>query len=341
MSTGFSDDDGTIRRLLCAGPPDGGAGGLATGGPGESAAAATTGESPSGAIASQVGPSDFVPNCCINGHDPGAFAISSDVAPVGPWLDDFALEAWAMPLGLGLVGDTTGAPLIGFGTDDIVGNGEGGGLDFRGSPTVAVRGVWQAAVLVTGAWVTLPAGWHLYTLNCDRSANMTLYIDGITQNTTDISASVAETIGNEQFFRDDSGAATLATGPIAWHEVLLTDAQIADSLGRKGVQLLAATQGAWDWRNLTGMTGWETRPAYIPDLYYNYGPNVDQPITMPWAVPLGTDDRTLPTVQAFPVQCPDLSGQGLTLYVSTRPAYTTATPAPGGGHSFGSDPFWR
>jgi hypothetical protein len=194
---------------------------------------------------------------------------------------------------------------------------------------------------VSGADVTLLPGWNYYAVNFDRSGLMTLYVNGGIADTADISAAVLGTFGgaNGLVFCRGGTDCVVARGPIAHHlNSLLTGGQMRDSMSRRGVQLLATTQGAWDWRGIAGHTAWapdETGITWVPTSYYSYGPAAEIPIVMPWAIPLGASPFGSETISV-----PDISAGGRPLAI--RAAATAATLAnTAESFSMGADSFFR
>lgn len=323
MSTGY-DEDGSIPSLVCVGPPDGG--GVGGGGGG------------SGGGSTVLPPDGFIPNCFINGREvDGALSAVADTVPVG--LSDFSMEMWAIPFGISLNRDIASDEVF-----SLIGNNSGFHVEGNGpvATGVLIRSyfAWTGAN-INGARIRMGDGWRYYVINFDRSGLMTLYMDGVVQDTVDISAAVAWNSAAQRIERACRYSAIVATGPVAYHHTtLLSGAQMRDSMRRRGVQLLATTQGAWDWRNLRGHTGWEMNPviraADTPpgaNGWWNFGdldiPN--RPIPMNWATPIGVTDEVI---------VPDISGNGIDLVLSTDTVYTLAAGTRE-GCTFGADPFFR
>lgn len=274
-----------------------------------------------------AGPDQFVPNCVVNTLSSNRFDAGVTLT-IG--LQDYAWEGWVMPFGpgpdsrmhIGLM--YTGASANGLHFDM---NDAGVG------PYVYSSFVMVGTYSVTGAKVAVTPGWHHYAVNYDRSNLATVYIDGTSVDTVDISAWVAQ--NNNQAWYVSLGAGStdttpMAIGPMAFHlNTLLTTAQLADSLVNRYVQSSAATYGLWDPRYVVGPTGWDSDPTHFADRLYMQGIAADQQIPIPFAAPEGANGT---------VVLPDLSGNGRDLDMVTAAAYTTASQA---YVTFGTDPFWE
>jgi hypothetical protein len=119
--------------------------------------------------------------------------------------------------------------------------------------------------------VALTAGWHYYVSTVDRDGLLTVYRDTLQQVTVDISPSAANSLGatceywGASRYSGTADALSVAVGPTALHTGLLSAAQMGDSFQRRHVQLLATTQAAYDWRGITGQTGWDAHFSNVND----------------------------------------------------------------------------
>ena len=125
-----------------------------------------------------------------------------------------------------------------------------------------------AADIQTGTMPTANAWTHV-AVNCDRSSNMELFFDGVSQGTGDISAAVATSIaaGDVGVPLVNSTELALATdvtiglfGPAAIHNRLLTANEIKTSIDFKCVNDFGSsiTIARYNW-GVEEETGWEVR----------------------------------------------------------------------------------
>jgi hypothetical protein len=298
MGTGY-DEDGIVDGLVCVAPPD------------------VIGDD-----------DDFVPNIFLSG-----LLAGTNVNVVG--VQDFAIEVWAMPFGVGDAVESDHVSLHGGGTG-------GQGTIFFNHNTGGAVVAWTVTERVTppGGFMTgvaqvMPYGWHHYVANWDRNANCTFYIDGVAVDAVAIGAAVADNFNFNVVRLGSNGASvdscSVALGPAAFHlNTLLTAAQMSDSIRRKDVQNIAQTIGLYHPRSIRGATGWETARANIRSQTYLYGTGVDIVVPLQFAAPEG----------ASGVIQPDESGTGNDL-----PWITSASYAPGVAtealNVLGADPFWK
>lgn len=316
MATGY-DEDGSIDRLICVSPPDGGVGESGGGGP------------------TSVGPLGFIPNVFMSGSETWN---NDDVINVG--IQDLAIELWAITFGQGFLNDITGVSLI-------RGGAEKAGINLFhnvGGNDPQVRGSFARIIPPGGALVGTPilveAGWHYYVANFDRSGNGTLYADGVLIDTWAIAAGVADNHVNWTVRICNGGynaqtSCSFAIGPIAIHiNTLLTDAQMRDSFRRKHVQNLgvATTMGLWNPRRVEGVTGWELSAANVDGGAHMFGLVPSREVPINWAAPEAPPDS---------VFIPDESGNDRSLTAR----FTLASYTPGvlthADHTMGADPFFR
>ena len=139
---------------------------------------------------------------------------------------------------------------------------ESAGIQFIGANFQASFNTASTQVAVTGV---LPMGWRHVAVNYDRSGNMELFIDGITQGTAAIDTTSIGDGGILELQFCDTGAATTASGKLevpylvagwAHHLTLLTNAQISDSVRRVGFQNLTTTEFAFFANQIQLRTGW-------------------------------------------------------------------------------------
>jgi len=244
-------------------------------------------------------------------------------------VSDVAIEAWVHTReGSPVPGDPT-EPSIGLYAADfavptmtIATGGGGPGWPLYG------WGCYRSA----GGWDTVTAGelipgWHHYVANFDRNGNMTGYRDSVLMGTQAMPDAGAPTNQGNMYFYPltallGNAHINILVGPVALHVgTLLTTAQMADSIHRGGVQILAETQQAFFWKDIDGATGWDTENI---SAYINWR-TLD-------------DNNLLAAPEGTAVIARDSSGNGNDWTMPTAAAYTTLAPAQ---VAFLSDRFWR
>jgi len=216
--------------------------------------------------------------------------------------------------------------------------------------TPGVRAFYDADIgappaAVTTGVLTLPDpyGWHHYACNFDRSANLELFVDGLSLGTVAIDNINA---GSWRFYALVTNSTSVAdcdvsddpavlppgetsqvhafgvVGPVAAHASLLTPAQLRNSVRGKRVQNFATTVINWDWRNVESHTGWEIDANRIIAKATDFLTGV--------AAPLGANGT---------VVVPDASGNGNDYVLPTAETYGTVT-ADKANIGFIVDPFW-
>lgn len=172
-------------------------------------------------------------------------------------------------------------------------------------------------------------GWVHHTLNCDRSGNMDILFDGVSQDTSSIAAQVATNFTARDLEiptipSDASGLdkAISIYGPVAMHNRLLTAAEINDSIINRRVNDFGSsiTIVRYNW-NVQGETGWEHRVDHGNNGVSNDG-----------FYPLGTSTLFNPVAYASPIGVAgtvfveDLSGNNRHFFPPVRTEYGTASP---------------
>ncbi|GAH67948.1 unnamed protein product, partial [marine sediment metagenome] len=249
---------------------------------------------------------------------------------------------------------------IGFWEDppDAPGGSEGTGVFYIYPDNDAFRVFFGSApTAVNGTLSPALPDWRHHAVNCDRSGNMTYYVDGVLADTDDISGSVANNLGTvpfvclvgadtdvhlgwDDYHEDlpdwDFGHSPGVMGPVAVHVAgFLTVAQMQQSIERRYVNELATTVLLYDWRTPAGLTGWDGDKTHIIRGITDYK-------GLPLAAPEGTDGT---------IVVPDLSGNGNDFTLTTRAAYNTVIPTGVDVNNFGiigrsccafaSDPFFK
>jgi hypothetical protein len=205
-------------------------------------------------------------------------------------LNDRSVECWmryfpdgdnwyrseATPVGFNSVfcgwfnGPPLGQNIFGLGFDGLLASASFG--YGRNPPTTTYQ--------VTG---TAPddGDWHHWCMVCDRSGLMTFYIDGVSLGTTDISAEGANNIasGNRYYIGtlralNMVGGTARCMGIIgsaAFHNEVLTVAEIKDSVMGRRTQLVTNTVCRYDYR-ITYRLNPDRLAFYDPDTSGDYTP---------------------------------------------------------------------
>lgn len=331
MSTGYTDGDGALARLVCVGPPDaGGNAGRHSG------------------VANPAGdPADMVPNILYGAQGNVATSGYNTVPALTMGVGDFSFEMWMkniLPSSWDTGSFYWGLFLSGTIAESIY-------LAPNWGAFGGVEAFYNPAGFV-GYLSDPPDGWFHVAANFDRNVQLELYINGTLQGVSALPDIGAPTNwGAHDFYPgwhtapwDDGDWPTVGMGPCAVHQVLLTPAQMLESVRRKHVQLLGTTMAAYDWRGLRGYTGWEfdrTLMAEGVDARAGNGLGTGAlrngfPASESPACPLGA---------LGDVVVPDLSGNGNDITMWTLPAYTRWDTVPAnllyGRCAFGHDLFFR
>ena len=271
-------------------------------------------------------------------NDPGSDDFAGRVfAGLAPWpggiagaplcdvgVDDFSVEMWVRKR----FTDSPASDILyysGLLKDDT---GLSWGLGIQWNPdTYAFSTSFFDGVTLIGAGSVTPTRlgvWNYCVWNCDRSGNMTIYIDNELKNTTAISTASGDIndcalfglVGNSTDIVDYNAAFgnpeewdsyaifPVVVGGIACHSRLLTAAEREDSYRSRGLQNVAQTLCYLDWET-EGETGWETDSANIADALRSAAP-----------LPLGAPKGTNGTVKAL-----DKSGNSNHWTIPTQAAY--------------------
>lgn len=316
MTTGY--DEKGMEDLICVGPPG--------------------------------GEEEFLPTAFYSGSFAGDEFPTYDFG-----VADFSFEVWVKWC---QGNDSPGADVTTwFGAFDVTAPG---GTMYYGGGVAVNPGAYNAACFynstpgvgigVHSGYQTIPLGWSYLAFNFDRSGNLDHYINGVQvglQPAIDLvnvgTLSFAPNVSAELDLRTavmlnndannwyDNIISRIWTGRMAMHNRLLTTAEIQDSYSNQRVQNISGvTKIMWDPREVTGHTGWETRPDYLASLMRGG-------LHLPWGAPLGTYGT---------VVIPDLSGNGNDLPLPVASAYQAEQTAGLGVGSrarccFIADPWWR
>lgn len=316
MASGY-DEDGTLERLVCVSPPDAGGGG-----------------------ASEIIPSTFF-SVSHNGYTPFDLALG---------VGDFSFEFWVRHVpnsqnGPGAPGIVNTVQLFGISEVAVVATQVPPAADvdidasvYSSFTPAGSLATWYGGQEPPGGitnWVHgTKVNWQHVVANFDRNVQMEVLVDGVSIGVDALAdAGAPENILAHPFHFGDMvidviGAGNnprSAFGPMALHQVILTAAQIRESMGRKHVQLLATTMCAYDWRGVTGHTGWETDVTLMEPGLTELSSRCSETVV----APKGTNGD---------VVIPDLSGNARDIALWTAPVYTAAAP---GRCAFGADPFFR
>jgi len=320
MATGY-DEDGSIERLVCASPPDGSGGG-ANGGANEIVSN----------IFFSVGQNGYIP-----------FDLTLGVG-------DFSFEFWVRHVptsqnGAGAPGIVSTVQLFGISEVAVVATQVLPAADVDIDPSVystfnasGTLATWYGGQEPPGGvtdWVHgTKVDWQHVVANFDRNVQMDVLVNGASIGVDALTdAGAPENILAHPFHFGDMvidviGAGNnprSALGPVALHQVVLTAAQIRESMGRKHVQLLGTTMCAYDWRNIVGHTGWEVDATLMEPGLAELSSRCSESVVSPEG-PNGD------------VVIPDLSGNGRDIALWTAPVYTAAAPS---RCAFGSSSFFR
>lgn len=307
MTTSWTDQAGT-DRFVCLDPPNGGEG------------------------------DDMKANVFLGYPWPRPQPESPAVPTVALGTSDLAIEVWALrkfranPSGsdeqwwTGLMVDDGSAS--GF-PDPVA------ALQWQNNtPSVVMQfnGTGSGSGTISGT-ATIPQReglWNHYCMNCDRSGNMELFINAISEDTEDISSDsgdsmpaadvhplTADNIGAMDGPVNDWSASypvfPVIVGPMAVHNRLLTRAEMVNSYRHKKTQNLGSgvTLIRFNFNDVDGETDWDTNQDHIIN-------GIRAAIPCPAGVPRGT---------AGDVKILDSSGNERHFLLPVRASYGTTFDA--------------
>lgn len=309
MSTGY--DDGGSTRLVCVGPPD------------------ATPDSVISDPSTPSPPGSLIPNVFYGGGEHAYNAVSQ--ATVG--VNDVSLELWFKPVrpsnqdqGWRISLSDVGSPS----TERF--------LVYTNPGATSAHAEYQPGG--TANYFTIAPKWSYLVARWDRDLQVEIWIDGVQEHQAALADAAGPTnwgalefyppfVSTPSALADDENL-NWAVGPLALHTGLLTAAQQLSSMRRRGIQLLGATLAAYDWRGVTGHTGWEFS---IDSLEIGIRDTFEQSYHEP-GCPTGADGT---------VVIPDISGNGRDVTLSTLATYpaVAAFQADRGRCAFSRDIFFR
>ena len=252
-------------------------------------------------------------------------------------LDDFSIECWHLHLPDGELWDhDDNAPTGVFNAMHtgyrgyLAGAGDNSlGLGYSGNQAIMTFGygrTWAGHVYPVLAALPDDGEWHHWCATYNRAGNATFYIDGAVQGAIGIAAEAAvnmTTCGTSRFIAVNSGLITGTldrhamglTGAAAFHRTVLDAEQIKKSVFDRTVQVLATTEGAWDFRVME-----QFRPEYVTWTDTTEFLAASGRVFTGWTYHIGNFSFSYysPTLGAFytPLVLKDLSGNGYDIGVN-------------------------